>query len=143
VLLVFLVLWAVMAAAARVDHLAKRGEGQVRWAVGGALLGLGAAAGVRLGAGQLARDPHALRLLAEVLSFGACLLAVLSATWAMRAGERRWARLAAPSGAAAITLLAVCAAALALTSLRAPGAVGTRQQLERQDALVDVLISDE
>jgi hypothetical protein len=136
----FLALWAVAAVAARVDHLAKRGEGQVRWALFAALAALATAVGALALAPSL--GDRVLRALVELAGVAAMLLSVLAVNLASRAGERRWARVAAPRGALATAILAVTLASLSLSRLSAPGS-DARALLRREVTLVQTLVRGE
>jgi hypothetical protein len=138
VLASFGVLWAIVGAAARIDHLAKRGAGQVRWAVLGAVVAAAAGVGL-LALARAAADSASLRALAELCGLSFMVLAIAGLSLAARAGERRWARVAAPRGALAVALVAVTVGALALTALTRPERAPARAMLRREIALVHAL----
>lgn len=105
--------------AARLELDAKRGEGQVRWAVAAAV------ALVAVGVGLYVADQRLLvrryrffHVALELMVFGAFELAVLAASLGARAGERRWARVAAPRGALAVALAALTLGAFGLGRFR-------------------------
>jgi len=142
------VLWGMFACAERIDLAARRGEGRIGPALLAALL-LGAA-GTALrfcdvGAGAPATDAEqSLHVAAALGALGSWLLAVLAASKAARAGERRWGRLAAPRAALAVAVLTVTLGALALAQLRGPEAAARRELLRGRDALVGtVAVGDE
>jgi MFS family permease len=139
-------LWGMFACAERIDLAARRGEGRIGPALLAALL-LGAAGTAMrfadVGAGAPASDAeHSLHLAAALGSLGLWTLAVLAASKAARAGERRWGKLAAPRAALAVAVLTVTLGALALAHLRGPEAALRRELLRGHDALAGGVVGD-
>lgn len=111
----FVLLLTVTHAAARLEHLARRGAGQGGWALGAALLLIGLAAGA-YAAGQ--GTELRIRVGLELVAFGLLELAILAVSLGAHAGERRWGRMAAPRGAIAFALVAITAGAFGLSRAR-------------------------
>jgi hypothetical protein len=147
---VHLGLYGALACAERIDLAARRGEGNIGPALCAALVLAAAAVGLRVwdvGVGPSASEPEtALHMAASVGALGLWLLAVLSASKAARAGERRWGKLAAPRAATIVAGIAIMLGALALARLDGGGdsALARRELLRARDALVGgVVVRDE
>jgi hypothetical protein len=139
-------LWGMFAVAEKIDLAARRGEGRIGPALAAALV-LGAAGTVLrfadVGVGAPASDAeHSLHLATALGSLALWMLAVLAASKAARAGERRWGKLAAPRAALAVAVLTVTLGALALAQLKGPDAAARRELLRGHDALAGGVVSD-
>ena len=146
--LAYFLVWGVLAAADRIDLAARRGQGRIGPALAAALVLAAAATGLRVwDVGEHARDSDAMRTLQVASALGSlCLwmLAVLAASKAARAGERRWGRLAAPRTALALAVVVLSLGVLALGHLRHPDALARRELLRGHDVLVGrVAVGDE
>jgi hypothetical protein len=127
----FAALLVVFEVGARLELRVRQGEGDVRGIAiaTAALLALGLVVSM-IGGSSLGR---------ELCAFGVFELAVLAASMAARAGERRWARMAAPKGALAFLFVAVAAGAFAL---QAVGDQGVSQVVEDHGAVITIVRDD-
>jgi hypothetical protein len=132
---VFGALWIVTAAGARIELRLHQGQGQIRWALAGAVVAVVAGVACLGAATRFGGDP-VLRAVIEAVGVGFMILAVSALSLGARAGERRWARLAAPRGAAAVAIVAVMAGAWSLTMLSRPERADVFGAIRREVALV-------